>query len=181
MKINPQIEQILNEFGIPREDGLSYLLSIYFDVRPSYTPPLLVQKINVTNILGIDENKQLMWNHSLFETQETLNKWDWVKEWIEMFGRVNKARKGTLPTATTRMKAFFAQNPDVRREEVIAATEMYIRNLRSPDYIITSYYFIFKDKGKDRTSSLEEWIEKYRLAYQEDTNHTKVGIENTMQ
>lgn len=181
MRINPQIEQILQEFGIPREDGLAYLLSVYFDVRPSYTPPLLVQRINVTNILGIDSEKQLMWHHPLFDEQETVTKWDWIRDWVDLFGKVNKSRKGSISTCIVRMKAFFAQNPDVRKDEVIAATEMYLRNVTNPDYLITSYYFIYKDKGKDRTSPLEEWIEKYRIAHQNDENDTRVGIENTMQ
>jgi hypothetical protein len=163
MTINSQIKTSLQEFGIPVDDGIAYLLSVYFECRPSYTPSLLIQRVNLTNILGIDENRDLKWNIPLFEEMSTAGKWEWVKDWVDSFGNINKLRRGNVKTATTRMKAFFAENPDVRKEEIIGATQMYFRSLSSSEYLTTSHYFIFKDKGKDRVSPLEEWIEKYQL------------------
>ena len=61
------------------------------------------------------------------------------------------------------MKAFFIDNPEIRKEDVIGATKMYIQNLDNPKYLITSHYFITKGLGKDRVSQLEEWVEKYKL------------------
>lgn len=163
MKINPQIKVILAEFNITENDGIAYLLAIFYDCRPSYTPPLLVQKMNVTNILGIGSNREVIWNIPLFEG-ESQTKWDWVKDWNAGFGMINKKRKAPDRDCITRMKAFFAENPDVRKEEVFEATKMYMSTLSDAEYLISSHYFIYKDKGKDRTSSLEGWIEKYREA-----------------
>ena len=51
MNINPQIRGVLEQYNIPVDDGLAYLLAIHFNCRPSYTPPLLVQKLwqKITN------------------------------------------------------------------------------------------------------------------------------------
>lgn len=161
MKINPQINQVLSNYGIPENDGIAYLLSIYFNCRPSYTPPLLVQRMNVTNILAISSDREVAWNISLF-SGEALEKWDWVKEWNNQFKLINAKRKGSDAACITRMKAFFADNPDVRKEEVIEATKMYFRSLTSADYLTSSHYFISKGVGRDRVSSLEVWVEKYK-------------------
>ena len=163
MKINQQISVVLREFSIPENDAIAYLLSIYFKCRPSYTPPLLVQRLNVTNILGINSEKEIQWNIPLFEEEtQSKDKWDWVKDWNDQFGYINPKRKGSLKTCIIRMKAFFAENPDVRKEEILGATQMYFKSITNRDYIITSNYFIFKGTGKDRNSTLEVWVERYK-------------------
>lgn len=184
MKINPQIALVLGQFNIPVDDGISYLLSVYFELKPTVFPPLLIQKINVTNIISMDNERNLMWNVPLFENSDPAasHKWDWVEEWREMFGRINPARKGTKSSTLIRMKTFFSQNPDVRKEEVIGATMLYFKSLQSADYLITSHYFIFKDKGTNKTSSLEEWIEKYRaLSIKTNNNPGTNDITSRMQ
>jgi len=180
MKINIQIRAILDTYNIPVEDGIAYLLSIYFNCRPSYTPPLLVQRMNVTNILGIDANRDVMWHVPLFE-ENSHTQWDWVKEWNQEFGNINKKRKAPDKDCITRMKAFFADNPDVRKEDVIGATKMYFRTLSNAEYLISSHYFISKGVGRDRTSALEGWVEKYREALADTSTNDSVDITSRMQ
>ena len=180
MKVNPQIATVLKEFNIPIADGVAYLLSIYFNCRPSYTPPLLVQRMNVTNILGIDANREVIWHVPLFE-QDSQDKWQWVLEWNAEFKRVNKLRKGPDKDVLTRMKAFFADNPDVRKEEVIEATKLYFASLSSAEYLITSHYFISKGVGRDRTSALLGWVEKYREATSDTSTDNVNDLTTRMQ
>jgi hypothetical protein len=180
MKINPQIVSVLQEYNIPVNDAVAYLLSIYFNCRPSYTPPLLVQRMNVTNILGIDSNREVVWHIPLF-TGESQEKWDWVKEWNEEFRKINPKRKGSDKDCITRMKAFFADNPDVRKEDVIAATKMYFRTLTSAEYIISSHYFITKGVGRDRTSALLTWVEAYKEAMADTSSNNTADITSIMQ
>jgi hypothetical protein len=180
MKINPQIATVLQEFNIPVADGVAYLLSIYFNCRPSYTPPLLVQRMNVTNILGIDANREIIWHVSLFE-QDSQDKWQWVLEWNAEFKRINKLRKAPDKDVITRMKAFFADNPDVRKEEVIEATSLYFKSLSHSDYLISSHYFISKGVGRDRTSALLGWIDKYREAISDTSSNNTDDITSRMQ
>jgi hypothetical protein len=180
MKINPQIKAVLQEFNIPVEDGIAYLLSIFFNCRPSYTPPLLVQRMNITNILGINANREVIWHIPLFE-QDSQDKWQWVLDWNAEFKRINKLRKGPDKDVITRMKAFFADNPDIRKEEVIAATDLYFKSLSSAEYLISSHYFISKGVGRDRTSALLGWIEKYREAISDTSANNVDDITTRMQ
>lgn len=174
MMFNPQIKEILNEFGIPEEDALAYLLSIYYDVRPSYTPPLLIQRINTTNILTLDEEKMLVWRFPLFLNEEVTDKrWNWVVEWMDGFSKINSTRRGTKSSVIKYMKTFFSENPDVRQDEVIAATKLYFKNVDSPTYLKKSHKFIYEGAGKFRVSMLEEWIEKYRLIHTESEEESE--------
>jgi hypothetical protein len=181
MKINPQIATVLQEFNIPVADGVAYLLSIYFNCRPSYTPPLLVQRMNVTNILGINAAREVMWHIPLFSEEELQDKWHWVIEWNAEFKRINKLRKAPDKDVITRMKAFFADNPDVRKEEVIEATSLYFKSLSHSDYLISSHYFISKGVGRDRTSALLGWIDKYREAISDTSSNNTDDITSRMQ
>ena len=184
MIINPQIEAILAEFGIPREDGLSYLISIYYDVRPSYTPSILIQKINITNILTLDDDRQLSWRFPLFIGGEVDDKrWLWVVEWMDEFSKINSTRRGTKSSVIKFMKTFFSENPEVRKEDVIGATRLYFKNVESPTYLKKSHKFIYEGAGKYRVSLLEEWIEKYKLLHTEieEENTGRTGLNNTMQ
>lgn len=87
------------------------------------------------------------------------DKFSWVGEFRDMFKRVNPDRWGTLSTCKERMKKFFSENPDVRKEDVLQATGLYLNN-SDRRYIMKSHKFIFDGVGTSRNSTLEEWLEK---------------------
>lgn len=184
MEINQQIRDLLDSFGINQEDGLSYLLSVYFECRPSYTPTILIQKINATNILGIGASRELIWNIPLFiSSVEDDSKWNWVKAWNQSFGDINPKRKGSDKDCIIRMKKFFAENPEVRKEDVIGATKLYFSSLNSRDYLTSSHYFIVKGsiRNKDRVSALEVWVERYQQEMSEIPESTGDDLSIKMQ
>lgn len=177
MLLNPEIKPILSSFNIPVKDGLAYLLAIYYDVKPSYIPDGLVQKMNITRILVLDEqSKTLTWNIPLFEEQVT--GFEWVKNWIQEFGDINKDRKGTYKSVAARMKTFFVNNPSIRQDEVIEATRMYFRTVTNPTYLKTSHKFIYEGVGAEKISHLLEWVEKYKSMEKSDTGRN--SFNNTM-
>ena len=182
MEINQQIRDLLDSFGINQEDGLSYLLSVYFECRPSYTPTILIQKINATNILGIGASRELIWNIPLFVASvEIDSKWDWVKLWNKSFGDINPKRKGTDKDCIIRMKKFFSENPEVRKDDVINATQMYFSSLTDRQYLISSHYFIYKGVGRDKLSALAGWVERYQQEMSEIPEATGEDLSIKMQ
>ena len=184
MEINQQIRDLLDSFGINQEDGLSYLLSVYFECRPSYTPTILIQKLNATNILGIGASRELIWNIPLFVASvEADGKWDWVKAWNQSFGDINPKRKGSDKECIIRMKKFFGENPEVRKEDVIGATKLYFNSLSSRDYLTSSHYFIVKGsiRNRDRVSALEIWVQRYQQEMLEAPESTGDDLSIKMQ
>lgn len=177
MTINEEIKDILQECRIGVADGISYLLMKYFDVVPSYVPEVLVTKMNSTGIYYLDRNNSLQWKVPLFNEQETA--FDWVKtEYVQQFVDANPDKRGNGNSSVRLMKKFFQTNPDVRKEEVIEATRMYIKNTDSR-FIRLSHYFICKGKGANKIEELKDWVEKYRLWLGEGKDRTSVA--NTMQ
>lgn len=72
------------------------------------------------------------------------------------------------------MKKFFSENPDVRKEEVMGATIMYIRSTEDK-YIRLPHYFISKGVGSEKTSDLFNWIEKYRITHAPETGQRDIS------
>lgn len=89
------------------------------------------------------------------------DKFAWVGKFRDLFKQANPDRWGTLSTCKERMKKFFSENPEVRVDEVMGATEMYLKNT-DRRYIMKSHKFIYDGVGTSRNSTLEEWIEKFR-------------------
>lgn len=101
----------------------------------------------------------------IFEEQEqetqSADKFKWVSKFRDLFKQVNPDRWGTLSTCKERMKKFFSENPEVRVDEVMDATIMYLKNT-DRRYIMKSHKFIYDGAGTSRNSTLEEWIEKLK-------------------
>lgn len=92
--------------------------------------------------------------------EEKDSAWNWIKkEYTELFVEIGKERH--LKESIVRMKKFFSENPDVRKDEVIGATILYIRTTDSR-FVRLPHYFISKGVGSEKTSDLFTWIEKYR-------------------
>lgn len=164
MEINTDIYEVLEDFKIKREDGICYLLSLYFGFSPTYIPEDVKLKINLSKIIEIeiikDKKDRIKWNIPLFEGQEVA--FEWVKtEYVELFRPYGKA--SNVKDATDRMKKLFAKNPDIRKEEVLGATEMYLYSeAHRPMFIRMPHYFIEKGRGGERTQDILDWIDKYR-------------------
>lgn len=170
MTINSRVLEILEESRIKKDDGICYLLSLYYGYEPSYIPDILKQKINISKIV---ENEQgtIKWNIALFDGQETA--FEWVKtEYVELFRQAGKATH--VREALTRMKKLFAKNPEVRKEDVIEATKMYLYNT-DIKYVRFPHYFIEKGSGVEKTSDLLDWIDKQKLAEE----HAKGRVSNS--
>lgn len=179
MEINEKVKKILQEFHIPLNDGIPYLIGLYYGYEPTYIPDALKLKVNRTNIVTVDEKTKkggLQWNIELFSGQET--NFDWVKNWMELFREKNKTRVFSLSSCKKRMKKFFATYPQYRKDDVIGATEMYLRNLEDKNYMITPHYFIEKGSGATKTEPLLDWCEKYEIYI--NSERARTSLSNTM-
>lgn len=161
MRINPLIKEILQQYNIDISLGTLVLLGIYFnlDINKVYSEET-IKSINLTKIVDKDYNTNtIIWNIPLFEGQE-VGAFDWVNDWISAFGKINPERKGSFRDAIPRMKAFFAANPEYRKEDVYKARDAYFRTIRDPQYLMKSHKFIYDGIGAMKKSTLLEWCEK---------------------
>lgn len=177
MRINPKIKEILKEADIYYDDALCYLLAVYYGHRPTFIPDTLRLKVNATKIVEREEKGGYKWNLPLYEGAEVA--FEWVKtEYVPLFKEHNSDKGGKVREATSRMKKFFATNPQYRKEEVLEATKMYLMNT-DPKYTMFPHYFIEKGKGLDKTYTLFDWLDKLELSKSLDEGRESVQI--TMQ
>lgn len=159
MEINEQIIEVFDECKIYKADGICYLLALFYGYKPTYIPEDLKVKLNASGIYK-EELGSITWNIPLFNTQVTA--FQWVKdEYVKLFKQHNSDRGGKVREATSRMKKLFAKNPDIRKDDVIGATKMYLLNT-DPRYIRFPHYFIEKGVGGNKTYDILDWIEKYK-------------------
>ena len=155
LEINPEIRTIFNSKGIPIQDGVTYLLCLYYGLSPSYIPEELSRKILATNIVTKDYSSDtIKWNINLFEEQEI--GFEWVSEWMDLFKAKNPERRGVKADVLKRMKKFFVNNPSVRKDEVFQATENYLKSVSEPIYCKKSHKFIYEIDG---TSMLKDYVD----------------------
>lgn len=162
MTINENLKFYLEEKGVDVDTALLYLLGIYFDIDTSKLPELTKKQVNVLNIVDKNlETKDIIWEVPLFTDQET--KWEWVEEYRQLFRNVRLDAGGSLKDCIFKMQRYFAENPEVRKEDVMEAAKLYlhpfIHGMENSKYVQRADYFIYKGKGLERTSRLEQYVE----------------------
>lgn len=158
MKINKQIKEVLQEINVPYKEGVTYLLSLYFKTVPNYIPENIAIPINIAKIVEMEDGV-VSWRIPLFEGQETAFSWV-IDEYIELFRSAGKNKFKRESVA--RMKKLFASNPDIRKEEVLGATRLYLRSVNDPKFVRNPHYFIEKGSGGSKTQDILTWIDLYR-------------------
>jgi|SRR6218665_641795 len=180
MEINEKILEIFEEFDIPKDDGLCYLISLHFGLNPSFIPDLLKKKVNSSQIAEADEDGSLKWNAELFKSKNMNTPFDWVKtEYVKLFSERNPEKGGNIKESTNRMKAFFAKNPEVRKDDVLDATRLYLSRT-DPAYIRLPHYFIEKGAGAAKISDLESWLERLKEEKEQVAMRSR-NLTNTLQ
>jgi hypothetical protein len=174
MKINPRIKETLREYKLNPENGTLYLLSLHYNIKDNIIPDSFKIQIHSTKIVEAEGNK-LKWNIPLFEEEE--GAFAWVKtEYVELFRIANKATNSK--EAISRMKKFFANNPEYRKDDVLNATKMYLSET-DMRYIRAPHYFIEKGIGVDKVYDLLTWVEKYKE--EEDLGQGRSSLTNTIE
>lgn len=167
---NSEVKKLLQQKGISLQDGLSYLVCLYYDMSPTYVPSTLETKILSANIVTKDYSSgTFKWKVPLFEEQET--GFEWVKEWMDLFKSVNPERRGVKADVLRRMKKFFANNPTYRKDDVFKATQNYLSSVDHPKFCKKSHKFIYEQDGSsmllDFCSKVEE-VDKQTKNYNDD-------------
>jgi|SRR6187455_1340877 len=162
MEINPLIPQLLQQYNINVDEGLLVLLGIYFKLDvDNILPEEAVKAVAITKIVERDYTlKTITWNIPLIKGEETVSSWNWVIDWIKPFEVMNKDRAGSWRDCISRMQKFFRKYPEYRITDVYEARNLYIRNVRSPQYLMYSHKFIFDGIGAMEKSTLLQYCEQ---------------------
>ena len=162
MQINQEVPKLLAEHGVDCSLGLLYLLGIYhnLDGISEIIPEPIVRLVNNLGIVERNyKDNTIEWHVPLYDGQNVDSVWEWVNEYRKLFASKNKEREGNKKSCVQRMKMFFAQNPEVRKQDVLDATTMYLRTVE-PKFVKMAERFIFDGQGNYKTSMLLQWVER---------------------
>lgn len=111
--------------------------------------------------------------------ERSLGPWAWVKtDYCELFKAKNHAKGGYVKESITRMKKMFAAMPEIRKEDVISTTKLYLSQTDGK-YIRFPHYFLKKGVGTSAVYEFNNWYEKY--LEQKEAGLGRVSKINTMQ
>ena len=162
MELNPEISLILNEYGIDRSEGTLCLLAYYYNLEAEKVcSEETVKAVTLTKIVERDymaKTNTLIWNVPLFSGQQT--EFDWIRDWVEPFRRLNADRVGSIRDITARMKEFFTRNPHIRKDDVYKARDNYLVTVKDAQYLKSPVKFIYEGAGGSKTSMLLGFCEK---------------------
>lgn len=159
--INKEIVKIITEEiseGVV-DTYVTLLLGVYHGhefVNKSNEKSVLEQSEEF-GILEVVDGK-IIWLVPLLQEENTKkDPFDWVeREYVPLFAPLGKAKN--KKECLTRMRKLFSENPEVRKEDVLAATENYI-NSTNPKFVRMPHYFIQKGVGSAKTQDILDWIE----------------------
>lgn len=154
LDFNPEVSEILTKNNVPVDDGKVFLLCKYLNLKPSYFPEALENKISSLGFYTIDYTKnKITWKIDLFG--ESAEGFEWVKEYIEMFAKRNSLRRNSLNTVLPKIKKLLLNNPSIGSRDILEATKIYL-NETDPKFIMESQYFI----SKNNVSKILDYIER---------------------
>ena len=178
-EFNPEVYDKLKEHGIIEQidtnEALCYLLAIYYELHVTCINERIIRQVNLTKIVERDyfviqsnTTNPTKWNISLFIVPEQVdNNWEWVdKEYRIKFKAISGDKAGDKNGCIAKMKQFFAANPEVRKQDVIDAAELYIAPFRTATqnakYMQRADYFISKKEAGAKLSRLEQYLEQLK-------------------
>lgn len=165
MNINSEILQLIEEYNLDKTKVLLSLFSLYYDLPMEHDLSGIfhesMTQLSVLKVVDRDDSGAIIWNIPLFQAdKESQSEWQWVlTEYRPLFKEASKERAGSPTSCIKRMKSFFSSHPEVRKNDVIEAAKMYIRGTPDVRYLQSADYFIFKDKGSQSKSRLEQYLE----------------------
>lgn len=151
--INPELREEIESLVAPEDVDICLQFLVNYELN--LPKPELSQDLTLDAVCALDKVPTVFVSNDINE-----DKWNWVStEYIALFEAIGKRphKRETL----SRMKNLFKNNPDIRKDEIIAATEMYL-DATNPKYVRFPHYFISKGVGNNKTEDILTWIELYR-------------------
>ena len=172
-QINKEILDKLNEYQIPIEEAMGFLIPLFYGYEPNFIPDDIKMQVLATNIISYEIGTDILqWQFPLFINENLSDPFDWVKtEYCKLFREINPSCPLMAEEAKKRMIKLFKEQPHIRKQDVIETTKMYLMNTNS-QFIGEPHYFIEKGTGAGKTQKILSWYEKYQEANKDNNEST---------
>lgn len=170
---NEVIIETLKDYKIPLNNGLAYLLCVYYDVKPDFIPDSLKSQVLTSGIFTTDSKNSITWRIPLFKDGKSEEEnYEWVKGWVQSFKDKNNNIPRPYTECVRRFKKFFRTYPNYTVEDVKKATEAYFKSVNDYSFLKWPHYFI----SKDGHSMLLDYLNEIK----EQKEEIRTSLSNTM-
>ena len=169
MRINPDLEKVLKDKleEIEVDTAILYLISIKMELKVNCFSEELIRKVNLLKIISRDyNNNKLLWLIPLYAAEEVSNlddNWKWINEYRSIFEKIGKEYKGDEKGVLQKLKKYFSEHPEVRKEDVLEAALLYTypfaNKQNNPKFMTNANYFINKKVDGVYQSKLSQYLE----------------------
>lgn len=178
VSINSEILEVLRKYKINTDEAKLYLLGIYFNIDTQYVSEKTRKQVNALGIVEREYSEsatknKIIWKVPLFN-EEKDEEFAWIETWMDGFKKINPNRRGTKSSVMSRMKKFFTTHPEVRVDDIFAATQLYFKTVTDPQYLKSSHKFIYEGTGFNLTSMLEQYVEQLKTRGIADGRNSKM-------
>lgn len=154
---NPNILAVIDKYKLNKDLTLTFLLTVFYDLKPLPIPPLVKQVLFQERILykNYETSKETIEMSLFVKEEDTLN---WVDEYRELFRGIKLGSMGDRNGVVKNLKKFI-KNTKCTKKQILDATKYYIKNT-DPKYIQKAHYFVYKSGTSTLGSIIEEGYEK---------------------
>lgn len=151
-----------------REEGLLLYSNSKYSWSPRVNEILNSEELKIVSSLLIPEQPtEEIVQPTTKKTPKVFAEIEWLEQFAEKFSRKNLGFSGKVTDKKTTLQKMhkFLETYDYTKDEILAATDMYIDSLKrsgSIKFIRTSGYFISKIIDGVQQSDLASWCEEYR-------------------
>lgn len=151
-----------------KDKGLLTYSNSKYSWNPIVNEAIKTEEFKVVGSLPTEEpSKPEIVQFNLKKTPKVFNEIDWLEDFAQKFSRKNLGFSGKVTDKKTTLQKMhkFLEMYDYTKDEILAATDMYIDSLKrsgSIKFIRNSGYFISKIIDGVQQSDLASWCEEYR-------------------
>lgn len=166
IKINNEVLYKLEAANIDINEAKIYLLSIYFELRiQKEFYKKTIEQVNSLDIIKVDDiNKTVEWLIPLFLNTKSEDSWildEYRKKFLDVVKDTQYMSKtGTPATVIKKMRDFMREYPYYGKDNILAATDLYLETFNELKYLKQADYFISKGNGISKESTLLIFLEK---------------------
>jgi hypothetical protein len=151
-----------------KQEGLLIYSNSKYSWSPMVNELLGAEDLKIIGNLSIEEQSEpQIVQPTNKKTPKIYEEIPWLEEFAQKFSRQNLGFSGKVTDKKTTLQKMhkFLETYDFTKEEILAATDMYIDSLKrsgSIKFIRTSGYFISKIIDGVQQSDLASWCDEYR-------------------
>lgn len=159
MEFNKELTDVLDDYGINRNEALTVLLILYYNIE--YNNQIfndsMIKTLSQLNFIRYDfQEKKYFLTVPLFGTSTSD---EWVKEYMNKFAKVNPERRGDKQSVIKNYSKLQQEYKDVSTDDILKATDIYLASLKrqgKEQYCKKSHKFLWdRDNGYEIITYLE--------------------------